>query len=67
MVVSRRSGTAGMAVAEADLVVRTVARAMAGSRDVLRHFADVFRSLRSATTLFLLYEVKPGYAVPIGS
>ncbi|HEV2603750.1 MAG TPA: Lrp/AsnC family transcriptional regulator [Microvirga sp.] len=52
---------------EADFLVRTVARNIADYREMLRRFTETFPTLRNVTTLFLLEEVKAGYAVPIGS
>lgn len=58
---------ASVVTGQADFLISAVARDMTGYRDMLRRFTEAFPSVRSITTLFLLEEVKPGFAVPTDS
>lgn len=57
--------SANVVTGPSDFLLWAVARDITSYRAMLRRFTDAFPSLRTVTTLFLLEEVKPGFAVPI--
>ena len=58
---------AAIVTGTADFLLWVVAPDMARYRELLRRLTDAFPSLKNVTTLVMLEEVKPGFAVPIES
>lgn len=58
---------AAVVTGSADVLLLAVARDMTRYRELLRRLTDAFPSLKNVTTLVMLQEVKPGFAVPIES
>ena len=58
---------AAVVTGTADFLLWVVARDMTRYRELLRRLTDGFPSLKNVTTLVMLEEVKPGFAVPVES